>query len=281
MCWSCSTSGSGSRVEAAGLAAGRRTEHQLKGIERALDDFRRIGDDPSRSVEADFAFHLKVAAASGNRFYSELIGSLGPMMIMLPRTRLDPAYEMSDPAHLTRVVARAREHLRRDRPLRPRGAPGPRRGCTCRTPVTVSRCLRQQRLPLAGEAGPGQNAEMRVIVVGAGVIGLSCAVRLAEGGYDVAVFARDLPLETTSAVAAAIWYPYLSAPEDRVAAWSGRRTRSSRSWRSSSRRCGCGTGASSWWIGRRIRAGPTYCLIWPGWRRRRPGSRTGGRSRRR
>jgi D-amino-acid oxidase len=61
---------------------------------------------------------------------------------------------------------------------------------------------------------------MRVIVVGAGVIGLSCAVRLAEGGYDVAVFARDLPLETTSAVAAALWYPYLSAPEDRVAAWS-------------------------------------------------------------
>ncbi|MEU4195702.1 FAD-dependent oxidoreductase [Kribbella sp. NPDC026611] len=61
---------------------------------------------------------------------------------------------------------------------------------------------------------------MRVIVVGAGVIGLTCAVRLAEGGYEVAVFARDLPLETTSAVAAAIWGPYLSAPVDRVAAWS-------------------------------------------------------------
>ena len=61
---------------------------------------------------------------------------------------------------------------------------------------------------------------MRVIVVGAGVIGLSCAVRLAESGYDVAVFARDLPLETTSAVSAAIWYPFLSAPVDRVAAWA-------------------------------------------------------------
>lgn len=61
---------------------------------------------------------------------------------------------------------------------------------------------------------------MRVIVVGAGVIGLSCAVRLAESGYEVAVLARDLPLETTSVVAAAIWYPYLSAPVDRVAAWS-------------------------------------------------------------
>lgn len=60
---------------------------------------------------------------------------------------------------------------------------------------------------------------MRVIVVGAGVIGLSCAVRLAEAGYDVGVFARDLPLETTSAVAAAIWYPFLSAG-DRVAGWA-------------------------------------------------------------
>lgn len=94
----------GVEAEAAGLAAERRTAHQLKAIERALDDFQRIGDDPSNSVEADFAFHLKVANASGNRFYTELIGSFGPMMIMLPRTRLDPAYEMSDAAHLTRVV---------------------------------------------------------------------------------------------------------------------------------------------------------------------------------
>ncbi|MEV6271283.1 FadR/GntR family transcriptional regulator [Kribbella sp. NPDC051936] len=94
----------GVESEAAGLAAIRRTEHQLKGIERALDDFRRVGDDPSRSVAADFAFHLKVAVASGNRFYADLVGELGPMMIMLPRTRLDPAYEMSDPGHLTRVV---------------------------------------------------------------------------------------------------------------------------------------------------------------------------------
>ena len=94
----------GGESEAAGRAAVRRTAHQLKGIELALDDFRRVGDDPGRSVEADFAFHLKVAVASGNRFYGDLIGELGPMMIMLPRTRLDPAYEMSDPEHLTRVV---------------------------------------------------------------------------------------------------------------------------------------------------------------------------------
>lgn len=61
---------------------------------------------------------------------------------------------------------------------------------------------------------------MRVIVVGAGVIGLSCAVRLAEQGHDVHVLARDLPLETTSSVAAALWYPYRAHPPDRVTAWA-------------------------------------------------------------
>jgi D-amino-acid oxidase len=60
----------------------------------------------------------------------------------------------------------------------------------------------------------------RVIVVGAGVLGLSCAVRLLEAGHRVDVLARDLPLETTSVVAAALWYPYLALPHDRVTTWS-------------------------------------------------------------
>lgn len=61
-----------------------------------------------------------------------------------------------------------------------------------------------------------------MIVVGAGVVGLSCAVRLLEAGHRVDVVARDLPLETTSVVAAAIWYPYRALPQDKVTAWSGR-----------------------------------------------------------
>ena len=59
----------------------------------------------------------------------------------------------------------------------------------------------------------------RVTVVGAGVVGLSCALRLLEAGHRVDVLARDLPRETVSAVAAAIWYPYRAWPEDRVLAW--------------------------------------------------------------
>jgi D-amino-acid oxidase len=62
--------------------------------------------------------------------------------------------------------------------------------------------------------------ERRVLVVGAGVVGLTCAVRLLEAGHRVDVVARDLPRETTSAVAAALWYPYRALPQDRVAAWA-------------------------------------------------------------
>ncbi len=59
----------------------------------------------------------------------------------------------------------------------------------------------------------------RVIGVGAGVIGLSCAVRLLEAGHRVDVIGRDLPLETTSSVAAAVWSPY-SQPQERVVRWA-------------------------------------------------------------
>jgi D-amino-acid oxidase len=54
------------------------------------------------------------------------------------------------------------------------------------------------------------------------VVGLTCAVRLAEDGHDVHVLARDLPQETASAVAAAWWYPYRALPPERVTAWSAR-----------------------------------------------------------
>ena len=63
----------------------------------------------------------------------------------------------------------------------------------------------------------------RVVVVGAGVVGLSCALRLLAAGHRVDVLARDLPLETTSSVAAAIWYPHLALPRDQVTVW-GRAT---------------------------------------------------------
>jgi D-amino-acid oxidase len=61
---------------------------------------------------------------------------------------------------------------------------------------------------------------MRAIVVGAGVVGLTTAVCLREAGVQADVVARELPLDTTSAVAAALWYPYRALPAERVTAWS-------------------------------------------------------------
>ena len=61
-------------------------------------------------------------------------------------------------------------------------------------------------LPLALPTGHHVSVQ-RVVVVGAGVMGLTCAVRLAEAGHPVDVLARDLPAETSSAVAGGLWLP--------------------------------------------------------------------------
>lgn len=58
------------------------------------------------------------------------------------------------------------------------------------------------------------------LIVGGGVSGLSCGIRLLEAGYHVRIWARDLPLQTVSNVAAAVWYPFKAYPEHLVVGWS-------------------------------------------------------------
>ncbi len=60
----------------------------------------------------------------------------------------------------------------------------------------------------------------RVAIVGAGVSGLTCGVLFAERGYRTAIFAEETGQRTTSATAAAIWYPYDAEPADAVIAWA-------------------------------------------------------------
>jgi D-amino-acid oxidase len=66
------------------------------------------------------------------------------------------------------------------------------------------------------------SARLDIIVVGCGVSGLTTGLALVEAGYQVRIVSRDLPWQTTSAVAAAYWYPYKAFPEDRVLAWGAR-----------------------------------------------------------
>jgi DNA-binding FadR family transcriptional regulator len=95
----------GIESEAAALAAARVDAASAEAVQSALDAF--VAAAPEDAVEADFRFHRAVAAASGNRFYLDLLDSLGPMMIMLPRTRLGDAYSLTDAGHVDRV---RREH---------------------------------------------------------------------------------------------------------------------------------------------------------------------------
>jgi D-amino-acid oxidase len=60
----------------------------------------------------------------------------------------------------------------------------------------------------------------RVAIVGAGVSGLTCGVVLAEHGYRTNIFAEETGPRTTSAAAAAIWYPYDAGPADKIIAWA-------------------------------------------------------------
>ncbi len=62
--------------------------------------------------------------------------------------------------------------------------------------------------------------EKQVLVVGAGVSGLSSAILLHDAGYAVTIWAKDLTPDTTSSVAAAFWYPYLCNPRDKAITWS-------------------------------------------------------------
>jgi D-amino-acid oxidase len=59
-----------------------------------------------------------------------------------------------------------------------------------------------------------------VAIVGAGVSGLTCAVVFAERGYHTAIFAEEVGQRTTSAAAAAVWFPYDAEPADVVIAWA-------------------------------------------------------------
>ncbi|MBT0570128.1 FadR family transcriptional regulator [Curvibacter sp. CHRR-16] len=76
-------------TEAAGLAASRRSEHDLERIAAALKVFHQAIQETSDAVPADFQFHLEVARATGNRHFEDLMTYLGTMII--PRTRINTA----------------------------------------------------------------------------------------------------------------------------------------------------------------------------------------------
>lgn len=60
---------------------------------------------------------------------------------------------------------------------------------------------------------------LQAVVVGSGISGLTTAISLLEAGHAVRIVAAERALSTTSAVAAAVWFPTHVAPWERVSGW--------------------------------------------------------------
>lgn len=58
------------------------------------------------------------------------------------------------------------------------------------------------------------------MILGAGVSGLTSGIVLLQNGYTVKIWAKDLPPNTTSNKAAAVWYPYLCFPREKAIPWA-------------------------------------------------------------
>lgn len=73
--------------------------------------------------------------------------------------------------------------------------------------------------PLEGTTAQANDRGPDVVIIGAGVSGLTTGVTLAESGLKVRVIAERMPSRTTSAQAGASWGPYMVS-DDRVLRWS-------------------------------------------------------------
>lgn len=60
----------------------------------------------------------------------------------------------------------------------------------------------------------------RAAIIGAGVSGLTCGVVFAESEWNVTIFADEAGQQTTSAAAAAVWFPYDAEPAEKIIPWA-------------------------------------------------------------
>ena len=64
--------------------------------------------------------------------------------------------------------------------------------------------------------------EKNILVIGGGVNGLSTGICLLEDGWNVTICSSEFSPNTTSDVAAALWYPFLPAPVEKTNIWGSR-----------------------------------------------------------
>ena len=91
-------------VEAAALAAQRRSPAQEEKLMDCLADIARVSRTGDATMQADFALHLAIADAANNPRFGEFLSMLGPSLI--PRSALtDTPSEPSPQAYLDKIAA--------------------------------------------------------------------------------------------------------------------------------------------------------------------------------
>jgi DNA-binding FadR family transcriptional regulator len=94
--------------DAAVLAARRRSDAQLQAMRQALADFDRELAAEAETAAADFRFHLAIAEATGNRYFKDLMGSVG-LAGILPALTL--AASLDEAQHRRQLQKVQQEHL--------------------------------------------------------------------------------------------------------------------------------------------------------------------------
>lgn len=99
-------------VEAAGLAAQRRTSQDVREIERAFVKMVEAQSSGQGDAEEDFAFHLRIAMATQNTYIAKFIRYLGPFIIPRPARRtVTGAERMAYLEGLTQEHAKIRDAI--------------------------------------------------------------------------------------------------------------------------------------------------------------------------
>jgi DNA-binding FadR family transcriptional regulator len=94
---------------AAALAASRRAEGHLERMRLALDGFLAAVDNGGDTAQFDFQFHFRVAEATGNRYFSEVLSGFG--MTYLPRVRIMFHLSADERAAYQRTLSREHKQV--------------------------------------------------------------------------------------------------------------------------------------------------------------------------
>ena len=95
----------GIEIEAAGLAADRRTVRDLKAIARSLTAFAEAIDRGEEAIEADYDFHRAICEATGNDYFVSFLEFLGRHIIPRRSIRVSQQSERARRSYLKKVLS--------------------------------------------------------------------------------------------------------------------------------------------------------------------------------